>query len=145
MNSSSRPCGKIPYSFGPRALSARMANITLSRTMASAPYKKKLKRQLVLAQKRTMCAQQLNCYKVRSFRVSFKKKTQHFANQSFLTNNNLYLAREQHKYFAFEFKAEEQNLYCLTGTVDGPGQRKTMQKPKHPLLPNLWELCKFIS
>lgn len=37
INSSRRPCGKMPYSFGPSDLSARMANITLSRTMASAP------------------------------------------------------------------------------------------------------------
>lgn len=73
------------------------------------------------------------------------KRRQHFTNQSFLTNNSSYLAWKQYKYFALKFKAGEENMYYLTGTVGGPGQSKTTQKPKHPLLPNLWELCKFIS
>lgn len=36
---SRRPSGKIPYSFGPRVRSARMANITLSDTRESTPCK----------------------------------------------------------------------------------------------------------
>lgn len=34
---SKRPSGKIPYSLGPKVLSARMANITLSKTKESTP------------------------------------------------------------------------------------------------------------
>lgn len=34
---SKRPSGKMPYSFGPNVLSARMANITLSKTKESTP------------------------------------------------------------------------------------------------------------